>query len=73
MSNDYEYIEWNHPFTGYDYDDFLLQRLRLEYQQDALHDQWKGPRWLRPKALLLLPLTVMWATRRLLAVAVRMA
>jgi len=36
-----DYVEWNDPFTGYDYDDFLLKQLRLEYEQDAIHDQWK--------------------------------
>jgi len=48
MSKSYEYmsdfensIEWNDPFTGYDYDDLLLTRLRQEYENDAFHDQRK--------------------------------
>lgn len=39
MLHNYEFVEWNDPFTGYDYDDYLLQRLRLEYEQNAIHDK----------------------------------
>ena len=36
-----EFFEWNDPFTGYESDADLLRQLRMEYENDALHDQWK--------------------------------
>jgi len=41
MLSELDYIEWNHPFTGYEYNEHLQLELQKEYD-NAIHDQWKA-------------------------------
>ena len=41
MLSELDYIEWNHPFTGYEYNEHLQLELQKEYN-NAIHDQWKA-------------------------------
>jgi hypothetical protein len=41
MSKEADFIEWNHPFTGYEYSDHLFNGLVKEHE-NAIHDRRKA-------------------------------